>query len=82
MDRANPYAKLSAEQRLRLQIYLDAARDTNLALLKEWAERTPVSVRDENGVTYTGSFVPKSRTSYALASTLPIIDAWDRGSSG
>jgi hypothetical protein len=78
MERANLYAKQSAEQRLRLQIYLGAAWDTNLALLKEWAERAPVSVRDENGVTYTGSFIPKSRTSYALASTLPIIDAWDR----
>jgi hypothetical protein len=78
MDRANPYAKLSAAQRLRLQIYLDAARDTNLALLKEWAEGTPVSVQDENGVTYTGSFIPKSRTNYSLDSTLPIVDAWDR----
>jgi hypothetical protein len=78
MDQANPYAKLSAKQRLRLQIYLDVARDTNLALLKEWAERKPVSVRDENGVTYTGSFTPKSRTSYALASTLPVVEAWDR----
>jgi hypothetical protein len=78
MDQANPYAKLSAEQRLRMQIYLDAARDTNLALLKKWAERMPVSVRDENGVVYSGSFIPKSRTGYALASTLPIVDAWNR----
>jgi hypothetical protein len=77
IDRANPYAKLSAKQRLRLQIYLDAARDTNLTILKEWAEESPVSVRDDNGVTYSGSFVAKSRTSYALDRTLPIIDGWD-----
>jgi hypothetical protein len=77
MDRVNPYARLSAKQRLRLQIYLDAARDTNLTFLKEWAEKTPIAVRDENGVNYSGSFVPKSRTSYALDSTLPIINAWD-----
>ena len=76
MDRVNPYARLSAKQRLRLQIYLDAARDTNLNFLKEWAERR-LLVRDENGVNYSGSFVPKSRTSYALDSTLPIINAWD-----
>ena len=77
MDRVNPYARLSAKQRLRLQIYLDAARDTNLTFLKEWAEKTPIAVRDENGVNYTGSFVPKSRTTYALDSTLPINNAWD-----
>ena len=29
-------------------------------------------------MTYTGSFIPKSRTNYSLDSTLPIVDAWDR----
>lgn len=35
-------------------------------------------MRDENGVTYTGAFVPRKRTRYPLASALPIVDAWDR----
>lgn len=78
IERVNPYAKLSPKERLRYQIYLDAARDTNLAILKQWAERMPVSVRDANRATYTGSFVPKTRTSYGLDSTLPVVDAWDK----
>jgi hypothetical protein len=63
---------------LRLQIYLDTAVKMNQALLKEWAERAPVSVRDDNGATYTGTFVPRKRTRYTLENALPIVDAWDR----
>jgi len=78
VEKVNPYTKQSPEERLRYQIYLDAARDTNLTLLKQWAEQKPISLRDENRVTYTGSFVPRTRTSYALDSALPVVDAWDR----
>jgi PD-(D/E)XK nuclease superfamily len=78
VDKSNPYAKLSAKERLRLQIYLEAALKVNQAILKEWAQKQTVSVKDENGVTYTGSFVPRQRTRYALDAVLPIVDAWDR----
>lgn len=78
IDKSNPYAKLSAKERLRLQIYLEAAVKVNQSILKEWAGKEAVSVRDENGATYTGAFVPRKRTRYALDSVLPIIDAWDR----
>jgi hypothetical protein len=78
IEKVNPYAKLSPEERLRYQLYLDAARDTNFAILKQWAEQKPISVKDENHVTYTGSFVPRKQTSYALDNTLPIVDAWDK----
>lgn len=79
MEKVNPYARLSREERLRYQLYLDAARETNLTLLKEWAEEKPISIHDENHITYTASFVPRSRTSYTLDNTLPILDAWDKG---
>jgi len=78
IDKSNPYAKLSAKERLRLQIYLDAAAKVNQAILKEWAQKQVISVKDENGVTYTGSFVPRQRTRYALDTVLPVVDAWDR----
>lgn len=78
IDKVNPYATLPAEERLRLQVYLDAAQKVNHSLLKEWAERKPVSFRDENGVTYTGAFVPRKKTRYALDNALPVVDAWDR----
>lgn len=78
INTSNPYAKLSAKDRLRLQIYLEAALKVNQSILKEWAEKQVISVQDENGATYTGSFVPRQRTRYALDTVLPIIDAWDR----
>jgi hypothetical protein len=78
IDKANPYGKLSAAERLRLQVYLEAAIKVNQSILKEWAEKETISVQDENGATYTGSFVPRKRTRYALDNALPIIDAWDR----
>jgi hypothetical protein len=78
IDKANPYAKLSAPDRLRLQVYLEAALKVNQSILKERAETKPVSVQDENGATYTGSFVPRRRTRYALNHALPVVDAWDR----
>jgi hypothetical protein len=78
IDKANPYGKLSAAERLRLQVYLEAALKVNQAILKEWAAKKTISVQDENGAIYTGSFVPRKRTRYALDNALPIIDAWDR----
>jgi hypothetical protein len=78
IDTCNPYAKLSAKDRLRLQIYLEAALKVNQSILKEWADKQAISVQDENGVTYTGSFVPRQRTRYALDAVLPLVDAWDR----
>ena len=78
IDKANPYGKLSAAERLRLQVYLEAALKVNQSILKEWAEKEPISVEDENGANYTASFVPRKRTRYALDNTLSIIDAWDR----
>jgi hypothetical protein len=78
IDKSNPYGKLSAAERLRLQVYLEAAVKVNQSILKEWAEKEPIAVKDENGATYTGCFVPRKRTRYALDNALPIIDAWDR----
>lgn len=78
IEKVNPYGNLSPQERLRYQMYLDAARDANLELLKQWAEQKPISVRDENRVTYTGSFVPRTRTTYRLETTLPIVDTWDK----
>ncbi len=78
MDKVNPYARLTPQQRLRLQIYLEAAMKVNQSLLKEWAQQQPITVRDDNGATYMGSFVPRKRTRYALENVLPVVDEWDR----
>jgi hypothetical protein len=78
IDKVNPYGKLSPKVRLRLQVYLEAAMKVNQAILKEWAEREPISVQDDNGATYSTGFVPRKRTRYALNTVLPIVYAWDR----
>jgi hypothetical protein len=78
IDKANPYGKLSPKDRLRLQVYLEAALKVNQSILKEWAQREPISVQDDNGATYSTGFVPRKRTRYALDTVLPIVDAWDR----
>jgi len=78
IETANPYARLSAAQRLRLQIYLDAAQKVNQPLLKQWAQSRPISVKDANGARYTASFIPRRRTRYGLDAVLPLLDSWDK----
>jgi hypothetical protein len=78
MDLANPYAKLPAKRHLQLQIYLEAALKVNQTVLKEYAEQGPISVCDENGAIYMGSFVLRQRTRYPLSHALPVVQVWDR----
>ena len=78
IDKANPYGKLTPKDRLRLQMYLEAAIKVNQTILKEWAEKESISAQDDNGATYTTGFASRKRTRYALNTVLPIVDAWDR----
>jgi hypothetical protein len=77
MQKVNPYASLSKEQRVGLALWMSAAKKENDRILKDWlAEGGPVTYRDENGTVYQAEFVKQDRKSYPLENAFNAISDW------
>jgi hypothetical protein len=77
--KANPYAQMKAEDRLRLALWLQEAEKQNTKVLRDLlAERGPVRYRDENEAEYLADFVPVEKKFYRFSETSAILEEWLR----
>lgn len=77
MQKVNPYASLSKEERVGLALWMSSAKKENDRILKDWlAEGGPVTYRDENGTMYLAEFVRQDRKSYPLEEAFQVISGW------
>jgi len=67
LGQTNPYSQMTAEQRLRLALWLQEAEKQNTKVLKDFmVERGPIRYRDGNEGEYLSDFVRVERKLYPL----------------
>jgi hypothetical protein len=75
----NPYAQMTAEQRLRFALWLQEAEKQNTKVLKDlMVEHGPIHYRDENKSEYVACFVPIEKRFYPYQDGVSILDEWLR----
>lgn len=75
----NPYAQMTAEERLRFALWLQEAEKQNTKLLRDLLfERGPVHYKDENQSEYVADFVPVEKKSYPYEEATVALDEWVR----
>jgi len=75
--KTNPYARMTAEGRLRFAIWLQEAEKQNTRVLKDvMVERGPIRYRDENLGEYFAEFVPVEKKFYPYRDAVSILDEW------
>lgn len=77
VSRANPYAQMTAEERLRFALWLQEAEKQNTKALKDlMVEGGPVRYRDENQTEYVADFVPVEKKFYPYEEATVVLDEW------
>lgn len=73
----NPYAQMTAEERLRFALWLQEAEKQNTKVLKDLlVERGPVRYKDENQTEYIADFVPVEKKFYPYEEATAALDEW------
>ena len=73
----NPYARMTAEQRLRLALWLQEAEKQNTKVLKDlMMKRGPIHYRDGNQTEHLAEFVPVEKKFYPYRVAVSILDEW------
>jgi hypothetical protein len=73
----NPYARMTAERRLRFAVWLQEAEKQNTKVLKDlMVERGPIHYRDGNQTENLAEFVPVEKKFYPYRDAVSIIDEW------
>jgi PD-(D/E)XK nuclease superfamily protein len=73
----NPYARMTAEGRLRFAIWLQEAEKQNTRVLKDlMVERGPIRYRDGNQIEHLAEFVPVEKRFYPYRDAVSILDKW------
>lgn len=82
VTKTNPYAQMSAEERLRFALWLEEAEKHNAKLLKDLiVERGPICYCDGNQNEYVAHFVPVEKKFYPYRDAGAILDQWFRAHS-
>lgn len=77
VSKTNPYAQMTAEERLRFALWLQEAEKQNTKVLKDLlVERGPVRYRDENQGEYSADFVPVGKKFYPYEEATVALDEW------
>ena len=75
----NPYARMTAERRLRFAVWLQEAEKQNTKVLKDlMVERGPIHYRDGNQTEHLAEFVPVEKKFYPYRDAVSILDEWFR----
>jgi len=75
----NPHGQMTAEERLRLALWLQEAEKQNTRVLKDFmVERGPILYRDENQSGYVADFVPTEKKFYPYRDAVLLLDEWFR----
>ncbi len=78
----NPYARMTAERRLRFALWLQEAEKQNTKVLKDlMVERGPIHYRDGNQNEHLAEFVPVEKKFYPYRHAVSILDEWFRAHS-
>ena len=73
----NPYARMTAERRLRFALWLREAEKQNTKVLKDlMAKRGPIHYRDGNQNEHVAEFVPVEKKFYPYRDAVSILDEW------
>ena len=73
----NPYARMTAERRLRFAIWLQEAEKQNTKVLKDlMVKRGPIHCRDGNQNEHLAEFVPVEKKFYPYRDAISILDEW------
>ena len=73
----NPYARMTAERRLRFALWLQEAEKQNTRVLKNlMVKRGPIHYRDGNQNEHLAVFVPVEKKFYPYRVAVSIIDEW------
>ena len=75
----NPYARMTAERRLRFALWLQEAEKQNTRVLKNlMVKRGPIHYRDGNQNEHLAEFVPVEKKFYPYRHAVSILDEWFR----
>jgi hypothetical protein len=75
----NPYARMTAEGRLRFALWLQEAEKQNTRVLKDlMVKRGPIHYRDGNQTEHLAEFVPVEKKFYPYRDAVSILDEWFR----
>jgi PD-(D/E)XK nuclease superfamily len=75
----NPYARMTAERRLRFAVWLQEAEKQNTKVLKDlMVERGPIHYRDGNQTEHLAEFVPVEKKFYPYRDAISILSEWFR----
>ncbi len=78
----NPYARMTAERRLRFAVWLQEAEKQNTKVLKHlMVERGPIHYLDGNQNEHLAEFVPVEKKFYPYRDAVSILDEWLRAQS-
>jgi len=73
----NPYARMTAEGRLRFALWLQEAEKQNTKVLKDlMVKRGPIRYRDGNQNEHLAEFVPVEKKFYPYRDAVSILDEW------
>ena len=73
----NPYARMTAERRLRFALWLQEAEKQNTKVLKDlMVKRGPIHYRDGNQNEHLAEFVPVEKKFYPYRDAISILDEW------
>ena len=73
----NPYARMTAEQRLRFALWLQEAEKQNTRVLKDlMVKRGSIHYRDGNQNEHLAEFVPVEKKYYPYRDAIAILDQW------
>ncbi len=73
----NPYARMTAERRLRFALWLQQAEKQNTKVLKDlMVKRGPIHYRDGNQNEHLAEFVPVEKKFYPYRDAVSILDEW------
>jgi len=73
----NPYARMTAERRLRFALWLQEAEKQNTKVLKDlMVKRGPIRYRDGNQNEHLAEFVPVEKKFYPYRVAVSILDEW------
>ena len=77
--KTNPYAQMTAEERLRFALWLQEAEKQNTKVLKDLlVERGLVRYRDDNQVEYFADFEPVEKKFFPYEEAAVAVDEWLR----
>lgn len=73
----NPYARMTAERRLRFALWLQEAEKQNTKVLKDlMVKRGPIHYRDGNQGEYSADFVAIEKKFYPYRDAVSVLDEW------